>query len=384
MLTPDRMDDTPSSDWDEPARTSLLHALGILDTPPETDFDDLVQMASEICDTPIALISLVDKDRQFFKAERGLGLRETPIQTSFCVHAIQKDETMVVPDATCDTRFSANPLVTGDPGVRFYAGAPLKTREGVPIGTICVLDYRPRQLDDRQIRHLEILARQAMTQIELRRALAEQDNALRTAQTAERRRDDVSREMAHRMRNVLAIVQAIVTQTFRHASSMEESRAAISARVAALSRAQDMLTAESGTVARICNVVEVALAPHRTGQGRFHVEGPDIPLTGPQVLGLTLALHELASNSAKYGALSGDTGTATLRWSVERDGGFEFTWVEAGGPPVAPPERSGFGSRLLERIVASYFDGSSELDLPTDGLRFRLTGDIGAPDAAVA
>lgn len=372
------MDDRVMGKWDEAARLARLRALGIVDTHEEADFDDLVEIASEICGTPFALVSLVEDDRQFFKAEKGLGIRETPIETSFCVHAIREDEVMIVEDASRDPRFLANPLVTGAPHLRFYAGAVLRTRDGVPIGTLCVLDHRPRKLDPRQIRHLVILARQVMTQIELRETLAEQNRLLEAARTAERRRDAVIREMAHRMKNSLAMVQAIVTQTFRHASTLEEGHAAITARLAALSRSQDILTFEKGAVAPIREVVAAALAPHRSGEGRFRVAGPEIDLPGPQVLGLTLALHELASNAAKYGALSGPSGTASVNWTVGEDGRFEFAWLEEDGPPVAPPRRRGFGSRLLERIVASYFDGEATLAFSQEGVRFLMSGVAGA------
>ena len=109
------------------------------------------------------MVNLVDTHRQFFKAEVGLGVRETPLETSFCGHAILAEDLMVVPDAAKDPRFACNPLVTGEPGIRFYAGALLKTPDGLPIGTMCVLDHVPRQLDDMQLRILALLARQAMS-----------------------------------------------------------------------------------------------------------------------------------------------------------------------------------------------------------------------------
>ncbi len=368
------MDDCSPRSWSEPERISELQAYGILDTPREADFDELARMAADLCEVPIALVSLVGTDRQFFKAAVGFGERGTPIETSFCAHAILQDEVMIVPDATLDPRFARNPLVTGETHLRFYAGALLRTPSGVPLGTLCVLDRRPRTLDERQVRHLGILARQVMTQIELRRVLADQNRALQTAQAAERRGGEIAREMAHRMKNTLAVVQAIVSQTFQHAATMDDSRAAITARLAALARSQDILTTADGAVARLGDVVEAALAPHRTGQGRFLVSGPEVDLPGPQVLGLTLAVHELASNAAKYGALSGETGTASVGWSVGADGRLTIEWREEGGPPVAPPTRTGFGSRLLRNVVAGYFDGESTLDLAPDGVRFRLVG----------
>ena len=173
--------------WDEAARVAALVRYGILDTPREQDFDDLAQIASDVCGTPIAVVNLVAADRQWFKAEVGLGVRETPLETSFCGHAILAADFMMVPDATKDARFKSNPLVAGEPGLRFYAGAILRTPDGLPIGTVCVLDYEPRDLDEHQVRTLKLLARQAMTQLELRRSIVEHQNALRRVGDAEAR-----------------------------------------------------------------------------------------------------------------------------------------------------------------------------------------------------
>jgi PAS domain S-box-containing protein len=155
----------------EAERLTVLDRYRILDTPREPAFDDLASLAAEICEAPIAVVNLVALDRQWFKAEVGLGVRETPLDTSFCAHAILQDDFLQVPDATLDARFDCNPLVTGPPGLRFYAGTLLKSEEGLPIGTLCVLDTRPRQLAEWQVNALQRLGRQVMSQLELRLAL---------------------------------------------------------------------------------------------------------------------------------------------------------------------------------------------------------------------
>lgn len=162
----------------ERRRSSALQSYDVLDTPREEEFDDIARMAAELCGTPIAVVNLVDTDRQFFKAEVGLGVRETPLETSFCGHAILASDLMIVNDASKDRRFDGNPLVHSEGGIRFYAGALLTTPEGFAIGTVCVLDVVPRELTDHQKRMLKLLARQVMTQLELRRSLAEQANAV--------------------------------------------------------------------------------------------------------------------------------------------------------------------------------------------------------------
>ncbi|KGI78084.1 GAF domain-containing sensor histidine kinase [Oleiagrimonas soli] len=155
------------------ARLAVLRSYDILDTPAEGAFEDITRIAALVCKVPIAVVSLVDEHRQWFKSEIGLGIRETPVEVSFCAHALLQDELMEIPDALLDDRFVHNRLVTNGPCVRFYAGAVIKTAEGHALGTVCVLDTQPRKLDMEQRRVLRALARQVMTHLELRKALIE-------------------------------------------------------------------------------------------------------------------------------------------------------------------------------------------------------------------
>jgi diguanylate cyclase len=161
------------TDRSENSRLLTLSAYEILDTPPEVIFDELVRMAASICETPIALVSLLDGQRQWFKAKVGLEAQETPQDIAFCAHAIQGTDLFVVPDAQHDKRFLSNPLVTGDPGIRFYAGAPLLTADGTALGTLCVIDTKPRELSSEKREALRLLSRHVMAQLELRRRIAE-------------------------------------------------------------------------------------------------------------------------------------------------------------------------------------------------------------------
>ncbi|WP_158799300.1 ATP-binding protein [Pedobacter sp. L105] len=154
----------------ENERLAALHSFHILDTAEEKDFDDLTALASAICQTPIALISLVDQDRQWFKSHKGLPASETSRDFSFCAHAITSpNELLIVPDASLDNRFSANPLVTGDTNIVFYAGVPLVSSEGFALGSLCIIDHQTRELTIEQINALTILAKQVMAQLELRK-----------------------------------------------------------------------------------------------------------------------------------------------------------------------------------------------------------------------
>ena len=155
---------------DEAARLAALQRYDILDTPPEAGFDRVTRLAAQLFDVPIALVSLVDADRQWFKSCYGLDARQTSREISFCAHAILSDEIFVVPDAIQDERFAGNPLVTGEAGIRFYAGAPLKTRAGFNLGSLCIIDTKPRQFSEQQLAGLTDLAALVVDELELRQS----------------------------------------------------------------------------------------------------------------------------------------------------------------------------------------------------------------------
>jgi GAF domain-containing protein len=152
----------------EKKRLKVLWEYEVLDTVPEELFDELTELAARICEAPIALISLVDEKRQWFKSRVGLDVTETSRDISFCAHAIKQPDLFIIPDAALDPRFADNPLVTTDPKIRFYAGAPLVTTDGYALGTLCIIDKVPRELRPDQKQALRILARHVVTQLELR------------------------------------------------------------------------------------------------------------------------------------------------------------------------------------------------------------------------
>ena len=167
----------------ETKRLDALRRYQILDTPPEQAFDDFAVLASIVCQTPIALMTLVDSDRQWFKARFGLDTPETPREHAFCSYTILGDEVLVVEDATLDARFADNPLVTGVPHIRFYAGSPLIDGAGNVLGSLCVIDKIPRRLTSEQGKALQALTRQVIAQLELRRTAADLAGALTDIKT---------------------------------------------------------------------------------------------------------------------------------------------------------------------------------------------------------
>jgi len=174
----------------ESARVAALDRYAILDTEPEQTFDDLVVLAAHVCKAPIAMLSLVDDHRQWFKSKVGVEIRETPRETSFCAHAIQQRDLFIVPDTWNDARFRDNPMVVGEPHIRFYSGAPLINEEGFALGTLCVIDRQPRELDEAQKEALKSLSRLALGQMELRQNLKLLKDALN-----DRTREEHAREL---------------------------------------------------------------------------------------------------------------------------------------------------------------------------------------------
>jgi two-component sensor histidine kinase len=360
----------------ESERLAALRSYRVLDTPPEPEFDDLVQLAARACQTPVALISLIDERRQWFKAEVGLGLRETPLDRSICLTAMLQPGLTIVPDLTEDPRFAHNPLVTGEPHLRFYAGAVLRTPDGVPLGALCVLDYVPRDLTEDQAFMLQTLSRQVMSQLELRRAVAERDERLEASHRIEQRQALLVRELHHRVKNTLATVQALVGATGRSSGSFDEFYRSFSKRIASLAKTHNLLTEDYWQTAPLREIALTELKPFaESRQPRFMLIGPQVELSADLAVPVGMALHELTTNAIRYGALSVPGGHVQVRWNVNEIRGarkLHLEWREYGGPAVDEPRYHGFGSTLLQRVLPMQCKAEVDVQYQRDGLQFRM------------
>lgn len=299
---------------DEP-RLAALRAYGVLDTPREADFDNLVALAAQICGTPICVVNLIENDRQWFKAEVGLGIRETPLDISICRHMLLQPGITEIQDLRSDPRLCANPLVTAAEGLRFYAGCLLETPDGVGIGTLCVIDRIPRQLTEAQRVALKTLAHQVMTQLELRRALKAKRQLLQRNAT-------LLTEVHHRTKNNLHLIQSLVQLQLRR-STEEGTRSALAdlaRRIGSIAAAQSHLNNADaiGVVdasAYVLAVVEAAQAA--APRHRFETRLGAAPLNVDDAVPLSLIANEMITNAVKYAYDEHSAGSIQVTLAVD-------------------------------------------------------------------
>jgi len=371
----------PFHAWNERERIAALRSYAILDTPPEPDFDDVVRLVADICEAPRAAINLIDEGRQWFKAEVGLGTREMPIDLSICAEVVLNPGLTIIRDVTRDPRLASNPLVTGHPHIRFYAGVLLETSEGFPLGTLCVLDDDVRDLSALQIFALQTLARQVMSLLELRRALMQRDRALAARNHAEERQTLLTRELHHRVKNTLATVQAVAASTARSATRLDQFQHAFSGRIASLARTHAILTEDERQAASLLDLLRMELARFaETSSRRVALDGPPVMLRSEVAIPLGMAIHELTSNSVKHGSLSAERGSVTVTWRLEPAGGSEtlhLEWIERGGPGVVAPSQQGYGARVLERVLGGQVGATVVPTYDPQGLEVAITVPLG-------
>jgi signal transduction histidine kinase len=304
---------------DERGRLAALRRVQILDTPRERRFDDIVEIAAQVTGMPIALINLVDSDRQWGKALVGIDDSEAPRETSFCSVAIASgDEVMVVDDTHEDPRFADNPLVTGEPWMRFYAGAPIVDRAGYRLGSVCVVDRVPRTLDEGQRRALRALARQTMDQLELRLALEADREEVRSLRELDRLRDQFVATVSHELRTPLTSIRGWLDLLIEDAGTLEsEERDAlqrVDRNVDRLARLVgdllDLTRADAGVLSMRSELVDLAALTRDAVASLANAEGaadrdvrltvePSIRVTG-DTQRLARVIDNLCSNAIKY------------------------------------------------------------------------------------
>lgn len=343
-------------------RLAALRSLSILDTAKEADFDDIVELASQICETPISVVNLIDADRQWFKAEIGLGVRETPIETSICAHAILEDEFVEIPDMQNDPRMRDNPLCMGDDGLRFYAGALLTAPNGLPLGTLCVLDRKPRQLTALQRKALKVLGRQVTALLNLRAAMQRQKLLLK--------------EIDHRVKNSLHAVSSIIRREAR--SAPDEATASfleqVEHRVGRIGVLHEHLYQldEDDTVDLASYLDDLrGMMLHAVPDGvQLRLECERVTADGKSAAGLGVIFTEFVINSLKYAFPDNREGVIDIDLRRVDSEYVKLTCVDDGVGVDASSDsghaKNSFGLRLM-RASALQLGGKAELFTPDAG-----------------
>lgn len=338
----------PGRQIDEIQRLEALHRYNILDTSREAEFDDLTCLAAYICQAPIAVVTFVDADRQWFKSEVGLGVSETPRNVSICTHAIRNKDILIVPDLMKDERFVHNPLITGEPHLRFYAGVPLETNDGFALGTICVLDTQPRELDEQQKAALRSLARQVMALLELRRSILQKDLMLR--------------EVNHRVKNSLQLVSSLLRLESRQIADPVTRRHfdEACARVGTVARVHERLyktdkvgVVEFGQFLRdLC--ADLSHSAMIEQGHHIDVQADTRELPTDKVIPLALIVNELVTNAVKYAYPVGTHGIIQVRFESAQDGSFAVLVADEGvglPPGFDPAATKSLGMRMVSALL---------------------------------
>lgn len=328
----------------EADRLKTLLSYDILDTQAEAEFDDIVKLASKICDTPISFVTLVDEDRQWFKSTVGIEIAEVPRPQSICAHAIHHTGLTEITDVLDDVRTRDNPILMGPDGPRFYAGVPLVASNGLPLGTLCVLDAKPRKLTDFQKEALTILANQVMSQLELRRALKNQEI--------------LQKEMDHRVKNSLQTVRALISLYKSQVSDAVSTSAfeAIERRLNAIITLHREMhrssTFEKIDSSAFLNRIIALLADTCPPNITLEADITSVMITSDDATTFAVIVNECVSNAIKHAFPDGQTGVVQVSLSEGADGGLVLRCADNGvgaampQGPVTPVES--LGRKIME------------------------------------
>ena len=362
----------PATDRD---RVLALHDYCILDTVKDARFDRLAKLTADLLFMPIALISLVDEAREWFKATVGTEITQIDRNHGFCAHALLSKDTkaFTVVDALLDPRFATHPFVADGPKLRFYSGAPLVTANGHKLGMLCVHDVKPRpDFGPDEQRVLCQLAEVVMDEIDFHRVEVE--------------RSLLVGELSHRVKNVFAVVSSVASLSARGNPQAAPFVEAFKGRLAAMASAHDHLVLNSWKGARLAAVLGAVVTGFQDAdRTAIEVTLPELTVDAGLAQSIALVFHELLTNSVKYGALKVPQGRVFITGetaSREYIPCVAFSWRELGGPPAQEPAVAGFGHRMLAMAVQQR-GGTVDFDWTAEGLvcRFDLL-DIGAPAEA--
>lgn len=325
-------------------RLAALRSFEVLDTDREQEFDEIVKLAAATCGTSISVVNFIDAERQWFKAEVGLGVRQTPLATSLCAHAILELDFVEIRDTLKDPRMQDNPICLAEPGLRFYAGALLRTEEGLPLGTLCVLDHEPRELSPLQRDTLRVLSRQVMALLEARRAI--------------RIADVLRQEVDHRVKNSLQSLSSFIRLQQRAFDSSDAKLAlsTVKTRIDALAQLHEHLyktdqhlSIDLGAfIQKICEQLE-SFAPPGV---ELRVNIIPVAVSTQQAAAVGTYINEFIANSFKHGYPGGKTGVVEIILRPAADGQLELLCRDDGvGLPASLSDaRTGLGRKITEVI----------------------------------
>ena len=355
----------------EQHRLDAVRRYDILDTPPDGAFDRITALASLVMRVPVAIVSIVDHDRIWFKSRHGLDVKQIDRDPGLCASCILQDEPWIVNNAKTDPRTLANPLVAKEAGIQFYLGIPLRTPDGFNLGALCVIDFVPRVASEHEVSILITLAAVIMDELELRlsarNAVSGYQEELARRELREEHIRALMGELAHRAKNLLAVVQAIARQTAPQSETIEDYVSRLAARIQGLAHTHDLIADEDWHGVTLDDLAARQLSPFvEEERTRVHYEGPHLVLSPVAAQNIGLALHELATNAVKHGALSVAQGQITLAWQ-HTPPRLHIMWRERAGPPVMAPSRKGFGHVVLARLTPEALNGQATLAFSPDG-----------------
>lgn len=343
-------------------RLAALYAYEILETEREREFDEIVQLAAATCGTAISVINFIDAERQWFKAETGLGVRETPLATSLCSHVILENEFVEIHDTLLDQRMSDNPLCCGDQGLRFYAGALLKTADGLPLGTLCVLDYEPKELTALQRDTIRVLASQVMAQLDLRKTL--------------RHAEMLRREVDHRVKNSLQSLSSLVRFSGRKAKAAEttEALSTIGSRIDAVAMLhEELYRTDAGRIIELGRYIENLMSHFRQiapDNVTLNCQTTETKVTSNEAVAVGTLINEFVANAFKHAFPDNRPGQIDVVVTRNEDDGRIRVNCRDNGVGLsenANLSTGGLGMQIAA-VISAELDAKLDVDTKSDGL----------------